>query len=71
MGAGCRIGVGAHRETGVSGEDVQVDPGARLHGCLVGRGVRIGAHAVVPPGAVLGDGSVLSDYSRLEEEVVP
>ena len=71
LGAGCRIGAGAHLETGVLWEDVQVDPGARLHGCLIGRGARIGAHAVVPPGAVLGDGSVLSDYSRLEEGVRP
>ena len=46
-------------------EEVEVGTAARLTGCLVGRGVLIGAHTRVTPGAVLGDGTRLSDYSRL------
>jgi mannose-1-phosphate guanylyltransferase len=65
LGAGCRIGEGAHVETAVLWEEVVVGAGARLAGCLVGRAVSIGAHARVTPGAVLGDGTRLGDYSRL------
>lgn len=37
---------------------------ARVEGALVGPGARIGRNAVVRPGAVLGEGSVVSDFSR-------
>jgi NDP-sugar pyrophosphorylase family protein len=65
LGAGCRIGAGAQLDTAVLWEEVEVGTAARLTGCLVGRGVLIGAHTRVTPGAVLGDGTRLSDYSRL------
>jgi NDP-sugar pyrophosphorylase family protein len=65
LGAGCRIGAGAQVEAAVLWEEVEVGPAARLSGCLVGRAASIGAHARVTPGAVLGDGSRLGDYSRL------
>jgi NDP-sugar pyrophosphorylase family protein len=65
LGAGCRIGPGAQLETAVLWEEVEVGTAARLTGCLVGRGVSIGDHARVTPGAVLGDGTRLGDYSRL------
>lgn len=64
LGAGCRIGAGAHVEGSVLWEDVVVGASARLAGCLVGRGARIDAHAVVAAGAILGDGSRLTAYSR-------
>jgi mannose-1-phosphate guanylyltransferase len=63
LGSGCRVGRGAHVEHAVLWEEVEVGEGARLTGCLVGRGAAIGAHARVPPGGVLGDGSRLTDYS--------
>ena len=63
LGAGCRIGAGAEVEGAVLWEEVEVGAGARLTGCLVGRGVSIGAHASVASGAVLGDGTRLTDYS--------
>jgi len=69
LGAGCRLEAGAHAEGAVLWEDVHVGPGARLQGCLLGRGGRIGAHAQVSPGAVLGDESVLSDYSRMGSDL--
>jgi NDP-sugar pyrophosphorylase family protein len=66
LGAGCRLEAGVHAEAAVLWEDVHVGAAARLERCVIGRGCWIGAHAVVPPGAALGDESVLSDYSRLE-----
>jgi NDP-sugar pyrophosphorylase family protein len=65
LGAGCRLGADAQVESAVLWEEVQVGAAARLAGCLAGRGVSIGAHARVTPGAVLGDGTRLGDYSRL------
>ena len=37
---------------------------ATVEGALLGPGVRVGRHAVVGPGACLGEGSVVSDHSR-------
>jgi NDP-sugar pyrophosphorylase family protein len=65
LGAGCRIGAEARVETAVLWEEVRVGSAARLTGCLVGRAASIGEHARVTPGAVLGDGTRLGDYSRL------
>jgi NDP-sugar pyrophosphorylase family protein len=65
LGAGCRIGAGAQVETAVLWEEVTVGAAARLSGCVIGRGASIGAHARVTPGAVLGDGTRLGDYSHL------
>ena len=65
LGAGCRIGAGAVVDTAVLWEDVEVGAAAHVTGCLVGRAVWIGAHARVTPGAILGDGTRLSDHSRL------
>jgi mannose-1-phosphate guanylyltransferase len=70
LGAGCRIASGAHVETAVLWEEVTVEAAARLAGCLIGRGAVIGAHARVAPGAVLGDGTRLTDYSRLADDGV-
>jgi mannose-1-phosphate guanylyltransferase len=65
LGSGCRLGPGVHLETAVLWEEIEIGAGARLQGCLVGRGSRIGAHAEIGAGSVLGDGSLLADYSRL------
>ena len=43
---------------------VTVGADASVEGALVGPGVRIGRSATVKPGAVLGEGSVVSDFSR-------
>jgi NDP-sugar pyrophosphorylase family protein len=67
LGAGCRLGRGVQAESAVLWEEVAVGAGARLHGSLVGRGCRVGAHAELAAGSVLGDGSVLSDYSRFAQ----
>ena len=41
-----------------------VGAGAAVRGAVLGRRTRVEAHAVVGPGAVLGDDSVVSAYSR-------
>jgi NDP-sugar pyrophosphorylase family protein len=65
LGSGCHLGPGVHVEGSVLWELVAVGAAARLASALVGRGCRLGAHAELGPGAVLGDGSTVSDYSRL------
>ena len=59
-----RIGEGASVRDSVLWSGVLVGPGARVEGALVVRGVRIGKNAVVSAGAVLGEGTVVSDFSR-------
>ena len=43
-----------------------VGHGAQVEGALFANGVTVGTNAVVRPGAVLGDGSVISDYSKTQ-----
>jgi mannose-1-phosphate guanylyltransferase len=69
LGAGSWVEAGAHVEAAVLWEEVRVGAMARLQGCVVGRGGRIGAHAEVTPGVVLGDESTVSDYSRLGSDL--
>ena len=45
--------------------NVRVGEEARVHGALVGRNTHIGRHALVDRGVVLGDKSVVADFSRL------
>jgi NDP-sugar pyrophosphorylase family protein len=65
LGPGCRLARGAQIEGTVLWEEVSVGAGARLHGALLGRGCRVGAHVELGTGTALGDASVISDYSRL------
>jgi NDP-sugar pyrophosphorylase family protein len=76
VAAGARIGPGAVLTAGVSvaagatladcvlWEGTRVEQEARVHGALVGGGVQIGARASVAPRAVLGEGTVITDFSR-------
>ena len=61
----CQVGDGAIIEDSVLWKGVQVGEGARLRGCILGNGCRIGSHAVVGDGVVLGDDSRLSANGRL------
>ena len=61
----CRVGEGAVIDGSVLWKGVQVGEGAQLRGCILGSGSRVGPHAVVGEGVVLGDDSRLSAYSRL------
>jgi mannose-1-phosphate guanylyltransferase len=62
--ADVRIGEGAQVRDSVLWRGSQVAAGARVEGALVGQAVRIGKNAVVSAGAVLGEGTVCSDFTR-------
>ena len=61
---GVRVGEGASVRDSVLWTGVEIGAGARVEGALLGRGVRVGQNAAVSPGAVLGEGTVVSDFSR-------
>ena len=58
------VAAGAQVRDSVIWEGATIGPDARVDGALVGPAARIGRSAVVKPGAVLGEGSVVSDFSR-------
>jgi mannose-1-phosphate guanylyltransferase len=59
-----RVEAGARIRDSVLWAGCQVGEGAAIEGALLGAGVRAGRHVVIGPGAVLGEGACLSDYSR-------
>ncbi len=65
VGENCRIEQGATIGNSVLWPNVRVGSEARVRGALVGRNTHIGRHSQVDCGAVLGDKSVITDYSRL------
>jgi NDP-sugar pyrophosphorylase family protein len=58
------VGEGAQIRGSVVWAGCQVGAGSSVEGALLGPGVRVGRNASVAPGAVLGEASVLSDFSR-------
>ncbi len=64
IGSNCRVGAGARIENSVLLSDTRVDEQARITGAIVGRGCRIGECAIIGAGAVLGDESIITDYSQ-------
>lgn len=65
IGQNSRIEEGATVGNSVLWSSVRVSAEARVRGALVGRSAHIGRHAQVETGTVLGDKSVLTDFSRL------
>ena len=64
LGGRVRVEAGSRVRDSVLWEGCQIGPDTRLDGALLGAGVRTGRHVVVGPGAVLGEGALLPDYSR-------
>jgi NDP-sugar pyrophosphorylase family protein len=64
LGARVRVDPGARVLDSVLWEGCRVGADTRIEGALLAAGVRVGRHVTVGPGAVLGEGAVLSDYSR-------
>src|SRR5262249_44663193 len=62
--ASVAVKAGARVHDSVVWAGTEVDEEAVVEGALVGADVRIGRSARVAPGAVLGEGSVVSDHSR-------
>jgi NDP-sugar pyrophosphorylase family protein len=58
------VGSGADVADCVLWAGVVVGRDARVRGSLLGRGVSVGASAWLADGAVLGEGSIISDFSR-------
>jgi NDP-sugar pyrophosphorylase family protein len=65
VGQICLIEDGATVGDSVLWSNVRVGEHARVHGSLLGRNTHIGRHALVDRGVVLGDKSVVADFSRL------
>jgi mannose-1-phosphate guanylyltransferase len=64
LGAGCQVAASARIEASVLLDKVFVGEGAQMQGVIIGPGSRIGARAVLKPGAVLGAGTLLPDDSK-------
>ncbi len=58
------VSKGAQLADCVVWEGTEVGEEARIEGALLGPGVRVGRRVRVMPGAVVGEGTYLSDYSR-------
>lgn len=65
LGPGCQVEAGAKVEASVLMQGCGVGAQARLQRALLGPQVRVGARCELRPGAVLGEGSKLSDDTRL------
>jgi len=64
LGRGCYIEERARIENSVIWSHTRVGTVAEVNGAIVGRGCHIGRSTVVGPGAVLGDKTSLTDYTK-------
>jgi NDP-sugar pyrophosphorylase family protein len=64
LAAGVTLAAGASVTDSVLWDGTELGREARVEGALLGHRVRVGARARVAPGAVLGDGTVISDFTR-------
>jgi NDP-sugar pyrophosphorylase family protein len=65
VGPNCRIEEGASVSDAVLWPNVRIGEEARVDGALIGRSAHVGHHAIVGRGVVLGDKSVITDFSRI------
>jgi mannose-1-phosphate guanylyltransferase len=65
IGKNCKIDAGVHIVDSVLWSANTVDADARINGSLVGKGCYIGRSATLRPGVVLGDKTVVTDFSSL------
>jgi len=65
IGKNCKIDVGVHIADSVLWSGTTIDADARIVGSLVGKGCYIGRSANLRSGVVLGDKSVVTDFSSL------
>jgi NDP-sugar pyrophosphorylase family protein len=65
IGRNCRIDEGAQIMDSVVWSGNTIDADARVTSSVVGKGCYIGRSAVLRPGVVLGDKTVVTDYSQL------
>lgn len=60
LGKGCLIARGAQLHDCILWDDCQIGAGATLSGAILGRGVQVAPGAIVPEGAVIGEGERVS-----------
>jgi NDP-sugar pyrophosphorylase family protein len=65
IGKNCKIDEGAHIMDSVIWSGNTIDAEARISGSLIGKGCYIGRAAKLRPGVVLGDKTVVTDFSSL------
>jgi mannose-1-phosphate guanylyltransferase len=65
IGKNCKIDSGVHIVDSVLWAGNTIDADARIEGSLVGKGCYVGRSAKLRPGVVLGDKTVITDYSSL------
>src|SRR5215467_3054256 len=65
IGNNCKIDEGVHIVDSVIWAGNTIDADARISGCLIGKGCYIGRNANLRPGVVLGDKTVVTDFSFL------
>ena len=65
VGSGCRIGMNAILDGTILWPDTHVGDEAHLGPIVAGRNCRIGQHTSITGDGMLGDDSVVTDYSRL------
>ena len=65
IGKNCKIDEGAQVIDSVVWSGNTIDADARIAGSIVGKGCYIGRSASLKPGVVLGDKTVVTDYSQL------
>ena len=63
LGEGCRVEEGAFIKDSVIWSETRILPNARIERAIVGRQCHIGEGARLRPGTVLGDKSIVSDFS--------
>ena len=65
IGKNCKIDEGAHIIDSVIWSGNTIDADARITGSLIGKGCYVGRNAKLRPGVVLGDKTVITDFSSL------
>jgi mannose-1-phosphate guanylyltransferase len=65
IGRNCKIAEGAHIVNSVIWSGNTIDADARISGSIIGKGCYIGSSANLRSGVVLGDKTVLTDFSQL------
>jgi NDP-sugar pyrophosphorylase family protein len=65
IGRNCKIDEGVHVVNSVIWSGNTLDAEARVDGSVLGKGCYVGRNAVISPGRVLGDKTVVTDFSQL------
>ena len=69
LGDGVRVGAGSIVERSVVLQGTEIGEGCVLRDCIVGAGVRIGAHTNISGGAVIGEGVTVGSENELSSGV--